>query len=546
MKYETDVVIIGGGITGTGILWDLSLRGFKCILIEKGELGNGASGRNHGLLHSGGRYAVEDREAAAECAQENIILKKIVPWAIEACGGLFVRLEGDSSEYTLKWLKGCKEAGIKVEQQEVATIYKKCPFLNRNIAEAYQVNDAAIDVFKVLRGLILASQNLGSKIKTKTEVIGFVFDGSNNIVGVKTRNIISGEEQIIIASLVINAAGSWAGRVAQMANCSVEILPDRGVLLVFNSRLSNCVINRLREPGDGDILVPSHNVSIFGTTSGFTNTPDNNIVERYEIEKLLTVGNELFPGIKNFRLLRAFAGARPLLAANNYDRQHDTRNLTRGFAIINHQISNGVSGLITVVGGKFTTFRLMAEKTADEATTLLGVSKPSTTSDTLVPPPEESRKIWAVKAGKKIKRNEGQQANSRIICECEMVTADEVFDAASELEFFSLDELRKRSRFGMGTCQGTFCAYRVLGLLNENGFIAPGKAVGMLIDFIHERFKGMLPTLAQDSYRETEFVHALYTYIMGLDLVLQMEQERGESPCLTSQSIHQPMNVSMM
>ncbi|WP_258360946.1 anaerobic glycerol-3-phosphate dehydrogenase subunit GlpA [Moorella sulfitireducens (nom. illeg.)] len=527
MRSETTVVIIGGGITGTGILWDLSLRGIKCTLIEKEDLGNGASGRNHGLLHSGGRYAVEDREAATECAQENMILKKIAPWAIDPCGGLFVRLAGDSPEYTQKWLKGCKDAGIKVEPQELATVYKKCPFLNSNIAEAYQVDDAAIEVYQIVRGLALASRSLGAEIKTRTAATGFVFDSSNSIVGVKTRNTLSGEEQIITASLVINATGSWAGIVARMANCRVEILPDRGVLLVFNSRLSNCVINRLREPGDGDILVPSHNISIFGTTSGSTSEPDRKIVARHEVEKLLTIGSELFPDLKSFRLLRAFAGVRPLLTTDNDGGQYDTRNLSRGFAIINHQRSDGVSGLVSVVGGKFTTFRLMAEKTADVAAAILGMSKPSATSGTPVPPPEESRKLWAVKAGAPAQRREGQQANSRRVCECEMVTAGEVLNAAGELEFFTLDDLRKRSRFGMGTCQGAFCAYRVLGTLNESGFIPPGKAVVMLIDFIHERWQGMMPALAQEQFRETEFAHALYTYIMGLDLALQRDQGRG-------------------
>lgn len=525
MRSETTVVIIGGGITGIGILWDLSLRGIKCTLIEKEDLGNGASGRNHGLLHSGGRYAVEDQEAAAECAQENMILKKIAPWAIDPCGGLFVRLAGDNQEYTQKWLRSCKDAGIKVEPQELATVYKKCPFLNSNIAEAYQVDDAAIDVYQIVRGLALASRSLGAEIITRTAVTGFVFDGSNSIVGVKTRNTLSGEEQIITASLVINAAGSWAGVVARMANCSVEILPDRGVLLVFNSRLSNCVINRLREPGDGDILVPSHNVSIFGTTSGVTKEPDRNIVDRYEVEKLLTVGSELFPDLKDFRILRAFAGVRPLLNGEKNSAQYDSRNLSRGFAIIDHKISDGVSGLISVVGGKFTTFRLMAEKAGDMVAKIYSSGKPSLTSSTPIPPPQTDRKLWAFKS-KTFDRKLTENINYRV-CECEEVLAGEILNVAEELQVFTLDDLRKRSKFGMGTCQGTFCAYRVLGFLSETGFIQNGKATSLLIDFLNERWKGMLPVLAKEQLKEAEFAHALYTYTLGLEVNLSPCLEKG-------------------
>ena len=74
---KTQVVIIGGGATGAGILWDLSLRGIPAVLLEKKDLANGATGRCHGLLHSGGRYVVKDAEAAKECISENMILKKV-------------------------------------------------------------------------------------------------------------------------------------------------------------------------------------------------------------------------------------------------------------------------------------------------------------------------------------------------------------------------------------------------------------------------------------------------------------------------------------
>ena len=89
MKIQTDVLIIGGGATGVGISRDLALRGISSVLIEKGDFASGASGRNHGLFHSGGRYAVSDPEAARECIAENRILRKIAPHCIEETDGLF-------------------------------------------------------------------------------------------------------------------------------------------------------------------------------------------------------------------------------------------------------------------------------------------------------------------------------------------------------------------------------------------------------------------------------------------------------------------------
>src|SRR4030042_2340224 len=95
MRLKTEVLIVGGGATGVGIARDLSLRRIPCLLIEKGDFTSGASGRNHGLLHSGSRYAVSDPEAAKECIGENRILKRIAPHCVEETEGLFVSLPED-------------------------------------------------------------------------------------------------------------------------------------------------------------------------------------------------------------------------------------------------------------------------------------------------------------------------------------------------------------------------------------------------------------------------------------------------------------------
>ena len=110
---ETDVLVIGGGATGGGIAWDLALRGVRVILAEMGDLATGTSGRYHGLLHSGGRYAVRDPESAQECIDENRIVRRIAPEAIEDTSGFFVLCPGDDVSYVDQWLKGCAAAGIE-------------------------------------------------------------------------------------------------------------------------------------------------------------------------------------------------------------------------------------------------------------------------------------------------------------------------------------------------------------------------------------------------------------------------------------------------
>ena len=100
-------LIIGGGVTGAGIMRDLALRGLHTILIDKRDLCAGASGGNHGLLHSGARYVSNDLHSAIECRKENEIIKQLAPQCVEETGGLFVAVEGDDPEFAERFPDFC-------------------------------------------------------------------------------------------------------------------------------------------------------------------------------------------------------------------------------------------------------------------------------------------------------------------------------------------------------------------------------------------------------------------------------------------------------
>ena len=111
---EFDIIIIGGGATGAGTARDCSLRGMRVLLVERFDFAAGATGRNHGLLHSGARYAVTDRESAAECIKENMILRKIARHCVEENGGLFISLPEDDLSYQNLFVESCRAAGIGI------------------------------------------------------------------------------------------------------------------------------------------------------------------------------------------------------------------------------------------------------------------------------------------------------------------------------------------------------------------------------------------------------------------------------------------------
>ena len=115
MTKPFDVIVIGGGATGAGIARDCARRGIRVLLIERFDISTGATGRNHGLLHSGARYAVTDQESAEECIKENRILRRIASHCVEETDGLFLSLPEDDIQYQAKFVDACRRAGIRAD-----------------------------------------------------------------------------------------------------------------------------------------------------------------------------------------------------------------------------------------------------------------------------------------------------------------------------------------------------------------------------------------------------------------------------------------------
>lgn len=515
-------IVIGGGATGAGILRDLALRGIRAALVEQGDLVHGTSSRYHGLLHSGGRYAVKDPESARECAVENEIVRRIAPFAVEPCGGLFVRLEQDDPAYAAQWVRACREAGIPVEEVDLARLRQEEPLLAPSVREAYAVPDASVDGWRLVQGNVAAAEAYGARVLTYRRVVGLLMEG-RRVTGVRLLNVATGEEERLEAELVINAAGAWAGQIAAMAGAPLDVVADRGVLLVYHGRLTSRVVNRLRKPGNGDIFVPTGSVTLLGTTATPVPDPDDITVPPEEVEELKRLGAEMLPMAATARILRAFAGVRPLFGSRAGS---STREISRGFVVLDHAAEHGVAGLISVVGGKLTTYRLMAEKVVDVAAAHLGVTAPCRTAEEpILPPPDPhaverlvhlvGRDLAQAVADRhpaslpEIVGAMEQPGGRQVVCECEQVTAGELVGTARQLGSPSLGDLRRRTRLGMGTCQGGFCGYRAALLLVREGIAGPEQTPALLARFQAERWRGVRGGLGGLELRAAELNYAL-------------------------------------
>lgn len=535
IEYSAQVVIIGGGATGVGILRDLSLRGISAMLLEQGDLAHGTSSRFHGLLHSGARYAVTDPVSAAECIAENFILKRIVPHCISDVGGWFVQLQEDDPAYVDRWIHGCAEAGIPIREISLAEVYAQEPLLAKTVVRVFEVPDAAVDGFKLVWVNAKSAKRHGGQYKTYHQVERLLREGGP-VVGVEGKNLLTGEEFIIHSTLVVNAAGAWASLITGSIGVPLDVICDKGTLLAFNQRLFQRVINRLRSPGNGDIFVPHETITILGTTSEVVESPQMNLPVNDEVRKLLNLGGDILPGLSKHRVIRAFAGVRPL---HRDDREvlgaeAEGREVSRTFALIDHGVQDGVQGLISIVGGKFTTYRLMAEKVSDFVAERLGNTTPCRTAqESLLPEitdqlrKQAERLLPSGTAGKMLARlgedikdvlTEMQRDPSKgqMLCECEMVSVAEIEKVASDEDTHHLADIRRKTRLGMGTCQGAFCTYRALPLLwREKGKYDP--LCDELKRFLNQRWKGIRPVLWGQQLRETELTRAIYASVLHLD-----------------------------
>ncbi|MEM1657562.1 MAG: FAD-dependent oxidoreductase [Candidatus Jordarchaeales archaeon] len=496
MKVE--VAIVGGGVTGLGIARDLALRGVSVALFEKGDLASGTSGRSHGLLHSGARYAVKDPVSARECAQENKVLKKVAKHVIEDTGGMFVAIEKKDLEYEKAFLDGCKKAGVHVEELSVKESLEREPFLNPNLLASYLVEDAAIDPFRLALANFLDAKNNNAQIYTYTPVR--LLREGGEVTGV--RILTTGE--IVHADITVNATGAWAGKVCMQAGIKLDVKPNKGTLVVVNKRLVNTVLNRLRPPSDGDIIVPHQSTMVLGTTSIYTRTPENVLPTKKEIALILKEGEKLVPLSRKLRVIRAFSGARPLLEGGS------GREATRAFIIVDHE-ENDVGGLVTVTGGKLTTYRLMAEKTSDIVCNKLGVRASCRTDKEELPkvPIRDTIERYEVLEGELWKGGE-------VICECESVTRSEVERSFKVLAAKTIGDVKRRTRLGMGECQAQSCAYRVADLLVELFGFSASEALNMLKDFLKEQWKyGKI--LGGIQRAQVEFSKAMYRMVGGLE-----------------------------
>ena len=529
MSSTPSVLVVGGGSTGAGVARDLATRGVEVTLVEQGNLTHGTTGRMHGLLHSGGRYAVADPDSAAECIAENRVLRDIAAHCVEMTGGLFVKRPEDSESYFERKLRGCSDCGIPAEAVSGAAAREVEPHLAPDIDRAISVPDAAIDPFRLVVANAADAEARGARVETHTTVTDLLVEGGE-VVGAELEHGSgpdrrvrgrAGERETLRVDHVVNATGAWAGTVGAMAGVDVDVRPSKGVMTVMNVRQVDTVINRCRPKGDADIIVPHETAAILGTTDEEVEDPADFPEEQWEVDLVIEELSKLVPALREARTLRSFWGVRPLYEPPEVGSE-DPTDITRDFFLLDHADRDGVPGLTSIVGGKLTTYRLMAEAVADHVCARFGMRTDCRTADEPLPGSEDFSILreymdeFGLRSpvGRRSVERLGSRADEVLdtdgpnptICECEAVTRAEVQDAIADAGP-DLNAVRLRTRASMGNCQGGFCAHRLAGELHRTSDEAVVREAWD--ELLEERWKGQRHALWGEQLSQAALNYAL-------------------------------------
>lgn len=367
-----DVIVIGGGATGTGLALDAATRGYRTLLLEKSDFGSGTSSRSTKLVHGGVRYLAKgDLLLVIEALRERGHMLRNAP-------GLTNNQEFVIPLYTywdvllyyvgLKFydiLSGTLSLGKSHYIGRSKTIERLPTIKTEGLKGGIVYHDGQFDDARMTIALAAEAAGHGAVVLNYFSVSGLIKDTANHISGVTATDIITGSQYRIMSKLVINATGVFADNIHRLDDHLSEptLRPSQGVHIVLDrSFLMSDTAIMIPKTSDGRVLfaIPWHDKVVAGTTD----TPLDEVMEEpvaldNEIDFILnTAGNYLTRAPARSDVLSVFAGLRPLAAGRKETKS--TKEISR-----RHRIDLSDSGLLTVTGGKWTTYRCMAEETID-------------------------------------------------------------------------------------------------------------------------------------------------------------------------------------
>lgn len=547
MVETYDLIVIGGGCNGTGIARDAAMRGLKTLLVEKNDFSAGTTGASSGMIHGGPRYMQYEIGTTKLACQDAAAIRHIAPhlcfripflvpvrqenkaklkalWSLELVETFFEAYDRFSP------MKGGK-SHTRLSKEEVQKLE---PSLPSDTLGAITFDEWGIDTQRLCVSNALSARDFGATIRNHTLVKQILRD-RDLVYGVVTRHTKTGEELTIRAKMVFNATGPWAPQLAAMAGVEVKLRPSKGIHLLFDRRLTNMAVISQCIDGRQIFINPHENTTLLGTTDDdYFGDLDNIPVTEDEIEYLLEGIAPVFPEIRQARIITTWRGVRPTL----YGRGVYEDELSREHEIVDHEERDGVSGLLTMLGGKLASFRIMAEEATDLICKKLHSNQPCRTAvvplpgGASVPEPQHlasefnihpyvAERLIFRQGGKAKELLQRKDFSKTIICPCEPVTTGEAQHAIVDEGALTLSDVRRRTRLGMGPCQGCLCTLPAASLLEEgrsqgSPLQQSGDFISDIKDFLQDNWVARAPILRGDQVAQEEMLQMIFQGVLDL------------------------------
>lgn len=537
-----DVIIVGAGVNGSGVARDCAMRGLRTLLLDKHDVCHGASGANTGMIHGGARYLLYDVATTRESCLDSGYIQQIAPHLLFRIPFLVPFFEKDplvelvmaggdmffaAYDHYQRLKRGKRH--MRLSREEALQLE---PGLAPDIIGALTMDEWGIDPFRLVVGNLLSARAHGAVVRTYTEVTGLRRSANGAVSGVSVLDTVDGTRADFDGALVVNCGGAWAPTLAAMAGVQLKLRPGKGVHVVYSHRISNYGFIMPGVDGRQLFLMPHENGTICGTTDDdFYGNLDHPTATEDEVAYIREAGERVFPSLKDYRMQRTYVGIRPTL----YKWGANEDVLSRAHKVFDHA-AEGAPGLFTLSGGKLASFRQFAQEATDVLARHLGVDTPCTTHTEPLPGGERTPDVnalatqwrWplpvvgrmAYRHGARteglLKRAEDIPGARCTVCACEPVTLAELDAVARSEDVRRLADLRRRTRLGMGACQGTQCLGRACAVLGNALDHGAERRVEELKDAVTARWRGMRPVMEGPNMAVAELMQHQHFTSSGL------------------------------
>jgi glycerol-3-phosphate dehydrogenase len=546
---ELDVAIIGGGVNGTGVARDLSLRGLKVVLFERNDLAFGASGNSSGMIHGGVRYLSVAPHVTEQSCRDSGYIQHIAPFLLFRMPFLMPVKSGPRGRILFDLIDAYfrayddyqplkhGEPHCRLDASELARLE---PGIVGSVVGGITFDEWGIDGARlcVLNALDAIEHGARVHVHTTVDRIARSPDDGQQEHGryvVEARDQLTQKRVVVRAHVVVNATGAWTPITAALGGlpqARVRVRPGKGIHVVLDRRVTNYGVISEAIDGRQVFVYPWQNVSIVGTTDDdYYGDLDDVRATSEEVRYLVQGVARVFPSVRASRAIGTYAGVRPTLYA--YGPNEDA--LSREHEIVDHAV-DGAPGVYSMVGGKLASYRIFSQELSDRvAENDFDRSTPCSTHTRFLPGGEHVPDAVALAqeheltpvAGRRLVFRHGSRAlrvlervarrpaERDVVCPCEPVIEAEVRHVVREEMACTLEDVARRTRLGLGACGGMRCAARCGQILAEERGLAPREGLSMAREFLVRQAKTRIVAMGPEQARQEALALAHVRASMG-------------------------------